>query len=489
MPACLPATGGTPVRFPDGELGRWVSLGAVTDRAVRLWLRDPSGEPRRATLLIDGVERASVVLAPSPDHDWTAAADLVLDRPRPDARFIVRVAGAERHGRLAPHPDTPTSFAFAFGSCHQPFGPPEDGTLTITPRTGIFRQMAGLLPARDARFLALIGDQIYSDGVEPIDVRDQMKKVRPPPSEEQLREAYRWIYRGSFNVPDFRRLLETQPTLMTWDDHDIAEGWGALIDWDDLDWAMFRAAEATYREYQHVRHVGASVDDRATYHRWFWFGDVGFFVLDLRGVRSYRDGRLLGDHQWRDLYQFLEAAAERGTRTLFVVAGIPVVHHAPALVRLAERIKHRYGTDLRDRWSAAPIAHERTRFLDLLLDWQSARAGRQVTLLSGDVHAGGAFRVRRKSGAGVVNQWTSSPLSTKAALPEHLANVVGSKLVNWGEDRYHSTRTALVRANNFGLVQVTPVDGGGHRIELSLYEFRPGRGVRVAAQVVGLPSA
>jgi alkaline phosphatase D len=349
--------------------------------------------------------------------------------------------------------------------------------------------MAGVLAAHGTRFLALIGDQIYSDGVEPIDVRDQVRRAASPPSDDELRECYRWLYRGYFNVADFRHLLEAQPTMMAWDDHDITEGWGALIDWDELDWRLFRAAEAAYREYQHVRHIGARVDDQAPYHRSFWFGDVGFFVLDLRGVRSYRDGRQLGDRQWRDFCQFLEQAAERRIQTLFVVAGIPVVHHAPALVRLAERIKHRYGTDLRDRWSATPIVHERDRFLDLVLDWQSARAGRQVALLSGDVHAGGAFRVGRKTGPGLIHQWTSSPLSTKAALPEHLANIAGSKLVNWGEDRYHSTRTALVRANNFGLVHVVPQPEGGHRIELTLYEFRPGRGLGVAARVSSLPSA
>jgi alkaline phosphatase D len=482
------ATGGRPVLFPDGELGRWASLGGVTDRAVRVWLRDPGGDPQRATLEIDGVERAAGTLTPCPEHDWTAAADLILDRPAPDARFTVQVAGSRRHGRFAPRPDRPAALTFAFGSCHQPFGPARDGVLTVTPRTGIYRQMAGLLAARDAHFLALVGDQIYSDGVEPIDVRDEVRLFEPPPSDEQLREAYRWIYRGYFNASDFRHLLEAQPTIMAWDDHDITEGWGALIDWSDLDWRVFRAAEATYREYQHVRHVGASVDDRATYHRSFWWGDIGFFILDLRGVREYRYSRLIGDRQWRDLYQFLEEATARGTQTLFIVAGIPVVHHAPALVRLAERIKHRYGTDLRDRWSAAPIEHERTRFLELLLDWQSARAGRQVTLLSGDVHAGGAFRITRRSGPGVLNQWTSSPLTTRAALPEHLANIVGSAFVNWGDERYHSTRAALVRANNFGLVQVTPADDGGHRIELCLYAFRPGRGIRIAARVTSLPT-
>ena len=259
-------------------------------------------------------------MATSPDHDWTAAADLVLDRPGTDARFTVRAAAPSAQG-LAPHSMRRAAFTFAFGSCHQPFGPPEDGTLTL-PRGPASPPDGRLRRARDARFLALIGDQIYSDGVEPIDVRDQMRKL-PPLFEEQIREAYRWIYTAR-STSSFRRLLEAQPTLMAWDDHDIAEGWGALNDWDDLDWAMFQAAEATYREYQHVRHVGASVDDRATYHRSFWFGDVGFFVLDLRSVRSYRDGRLLGDRQWRDLYQLLEAATERGTQTLFIVAGIPL---------------------------------------------------------------------------------------------------------------------------------------------------------------------
>jgi alkaline phosphatase D len=476
------------LRFPDGELGRWASLGAVSERSVRVWLRDPSGEPQQAILEIDGVERGAVTLTPSSEHDWTAAGDLHLDRPRPNAHFTVRVAGFKREGRFAPLPDTPAEFTFAFGSCHQPFGPPRDGTLTLDDGAGIYRPMDATLTAHEARFLALTGDQIYSDGVEPIDVRAEARRARPAPSDEELRDRYRWLYRGYFNVSAFRVMLEARPTLMSWDDHDITEGWGALIEWDELDMRVFRAAEATYREYQHVRHIGASVEEQATYHRSFWFGDVGFFVLDLRGVRSYRDGRLMGEQQWRDLYRFFEQASERATQTIFVVAGVPVVHHAPALVRLAERIRHKSGTDLRDRWSATPIAHERVRFLELLLDWQSARPSRQVAVLSGDVHAGAAFRVKRRTGPGEILQWTSSPLSTHAALPAVIASVIGSKLVNLGEDRYRSTRSALVRGNNFGLVQVAPRRQGGHRIQLSLYEYTPGRGIRVAARVAATPS-
>lgn len=476
------------LRFPDGELGLWASLGGVTERSVRVWLRDPAGAPHVATLDVEGGGRAEITLRPSPDHDFTVAANIELDRPHPNAPFTVQVAGFQRRGRFAPEIDAPTELTFGFGSCHQPFGPPKNRTLTLEPRSGIYRQMAGVLTARQARFLALTGDQIYSDGVEPIDVRDDARRANTPPSDDDLREAYRWLHRGYFNVSGFRELLEAQPTLMTWDDHDITEGWGALIDWDELDWRVFRAAEAIYREYQHVRHVGASVDDRAPYSQCSWFGNIGFFTLDLRGLRSYRDGRLLGEEQWRQFSSFLEQCTQRETPTLFITAGIPVVHHSPALVRFAERVHHRYGTDLRDRWSATPITHERTRFLDLLLDWQAARAGRQVVILSGDVHAGAAFQVRRTSGPGVLHQWTSSPLSTQAGLPERIANIVGSALVNVGEDGYRSTRQAMILGNNFGVVRATP-KSGGHDLELSLYEYRPGRGVRVAARVVAAPSA
>ncbi len=475
------------LRFPDGELGLWASLGAVTERSVRVWLRDPEARPRVATLQVENGGRAEISLQADPDHDFTVAADLVLDRPWPNAPFTVHVAGFERRGRLAPEPDVPTPLTFAFGSCHQPFGPPRDGTLTLDPRAGIYRQMAGVLAARQARFLSLIGDQIYSDGVDPIDLRDNAHRARRPPSDDELRAAYRWLHRGYFNVSGFRELLEAQPTMMAWDDHDITEGWGALIDWDDLDQRIFRAAESTYREYQHVRHTGTSVHDRAPYSRCFWFGNIGFFTLDLRGLRSYRDGRLLGDEQWRQFDDFLHQASARETPTLVITAGIPVVHHAPALVRLAERVPHRYGTDLRDRWCATPIAHDRTRLLDLLLDWQAAGPRRQVVIISGDVHAGAAFRVTRRDGPGLIHQWTSSPLSTHAALPELIANVIGSELVNFGEDRFHSTRLALVRKNNFGVMQATPASGGGHNIELTLHEYVPGRGVRIAARVAVLP--
>jgi alkaline phosphatase D len=475
------------VRFPDGELGRWACLGAVSDRAVRVWLREPAGGPQRATLSIDGEVVGETELRPDPAHDWIDAADLTLEQPRPEAELLVRVAGLERRGRFAPTPGSPTSFSFGFGSCHEPFVPGPEGALGIHPGAGLYPPMAQLLQVRGARFLALVGDQVYTDGVRPIELRDQMRARRPPPSDQELLARCQWLYRGYFNQAGFKALLESLPTVMIWDDHDIFEGWGSLLDWDELDARVVQAAETTYRAYQHLHNHGARVDDQAPYHYCFWYGNVGFFTLDLRGVRSYQDGRLLGERQWRDLEAFLAEATARDVPTLFIIASIPVVHHSPIMARLLEWIPVRFGTDIRDRWSALPIAHERAKFLERILDWQTGAPARQVVVLSGDVHAGAAFRYRRPGG-GSLHQWTSSPLSTHPKPAEHLANLLGSTLVGLGEGRAEIERLALEWRNNFGLVQVTALPSGGHRLELGLHAYRAERAdLELAVQLVSTP--
>ena len=256
----------TEFRFAGGELDRWACLGAVTDRSVRLWLRDPRGGPRPATLEIDSELVARCELDPAAEHDWIAAADLTLARPRPDAVVSVQVEGVERRARLAPTSGVPTAFTFAFGSCHQPFETAPDGSVVRHSGAGLYSAMARTLRARDARFLLLLGDQVYSDGVPSIQVRHGFKDRGALPSEDEIRAIYRRIYRGYFNEPGFRALLEGWPTSMIWDDHDICEGWGSMLEEDELDRRLFRAAEAAYREYQHLHNDGTSIDDTAPYH-------------------------------------------------------------------------------------------------------------------------------------------------------------------------------------------------------------------------------
>ena len=214
--------------------------------------------------------------------------------------------------------------------------------------------MARVLRERWVRFLALIGDQVYSDGVESIQLHHAAQRATWP-SDERLLEWYRHVYRGYFNQSGYRALLEEWPAQMIWDDHDILEGWGSLRDPTELECRLYRAAATAYREYQHLRHVGTSVDDEAPYDRQFWLGDVGFFVLDLRGGRDYRVGRVLGERQWQDLDAFLAEAGADAVPTVFIVASVPIIHLPPGGTRLFEWLPNDEGTDVRDRWDAGPL--------------------------------------------------------------------------------------------------------------------------------------
>ena len=394
--------------FPAGELATSAGLGAITDRSARVWLRCPDGGDQVASLRIEGEIVAQAILRPSADHDWIAAANLALDRPAPNTPFTLQVAGLSRPGQLAPAPGARAAFSFAFGSCHLPFQRRREGGLAVHPGVGLYPAMAHRVRARATRFLIFLGDQIYSDGIPRIDVRRDLKRRAETITDGEILDVYRHIYRGYFNEPGFRTLVEEWPSYFAWDDHDIFQGWGSRRVVDAFDRRLFRAAARAYREYQHLRNPGAGPDDPPPYHYSFWFGDTGFFVFDLRGVRDYPTGVLLGERQRRDFARFLEEAGDRQAATLFIVASVPIVHFAPGLVRLTEWIPGSHGSGMRDRWNAAPFAADRELVLESLFEWQAGRPERQVIVLSGDVHAGAEFQIRPRRGPGTILQLTSS---------------------------------------------------------------------------------
>ncbi len=165
---------------------------------------------------------------------------------------------------------------------------------------------------------------------------------------------------------------------MIWDDHDIIEGWGSLLGPTELDRRLFWAASTAYREYHPLRIVGADVDAAPPYHYSFWYGDVGFFVLDLRGERNYRAGRVIGERQWQDLDEFVRTAAQHGIPTVFVVSSIPLVHLPPAFDHLLEWVPGARGTDIRDRWAVWPTGASATDCWSASsFGWSRTRDGRR----------------------------------------------------------------------------------------------------------------
>lgn len=474
--------------FPNGLLDDAVELGAVDSRSVRLWVRHPGATEVRARLEVEGQPPVEAAIALSADTDWTGAIVLELPDDAPGQPFVCFALGQQLRGRLAPLPDSHAGLVFAFGSCHRPFKVTGDGRLEPNRASGIYPAMAAELKRRDARMLLLLGDQVYSDELPPVSVRDNLPgdEQQPPPLEMVI-AAYRRVSRGFLGQAGIRRLRERFPTYCIWDDHDIFNNWGSRLEKTPRDQRLFEAASRVYSEYQHQRNPGRTYGP-PPYHYSFRYGDIGFFVLDVRGARDYQHGRLLGEAQWDAFAAYLKGEDTATIQTLFVISSIPVAHISRWMAKLFDRLPGDNGNAIRDRWCAAAFVESRDTMLEMLATWQTAAPGRQVCLLSGDVHAASAFTIRRRTGGGVIQQFTSSALTTPNTISQRILNALVVRLPNLFEPRFHFRRRLLTFSNNYGLVRVQPLPKGGHRVTFTVraWHARQQR-LRTAGRVVASP--
>ena len=455
-------------RFPNGELAEAAELGAVTERSVRLWVRTPNTERLEARLDVDGQPVVSAAVTLSAEHDWTGVVDLVLPGPAPNAPFTVTAGSRTLHGRFAPAPDEHASFTFAFGSCHYPFEVDEQGVARLRGATRIYPAIRDDLLAADARFLLMIGDQIYADAVPPLSVRDELPgDADHPPPHELLVDAYRRVTRGYFAESGFRSVREALPALCMWDDHDIFNNWGSLKTETALDHRLFTAAACVFGEYQDGRNPGGG-QRVPPFDYVYRFGTAGFYATDVRSARSYEDGRLFGRAQWERFLAFMRGEEARRLQTLFVVASVPVAHAARWLALVFERLPGDYGAAVRDRWVSSSFRESRDEFLETLFAWQDDEPNRRVVLLSGDIHEADALAIRRRGRPGTIWQFTSSAFTSPPSTTLRRFNWIATRFPNLFEDRFRFERRFLLPKNNIGLVRLTARPGGGHDIRYTV---------------------
>jgi alkaline phosphatase D len=466
-----------------------VELGAVDDRSVRIWVRQ-AGEPRvEGTLEVEGQRPVLGSVELSQATDWTGSIVFALDEPAPDCPFSCRVGARVLTGRLTPSPGTASTLGLAFGSCNLPIRGDPTGRIGWAQGALIYPAMRARMQAVGARLLLLIGDQLYSDIPAPISIPtafDERREQRAVLFGEML-TAFRERYRLFFDAPGFRELREQFPTYCIWDDHEIVDAWGSQLERRPNDPVLFDAAARAYWEYQHQRNPGSRATPPFEYG--FWFGDVGFFVLDLRGERDYDRKVLLGPSQWEALQSFLSECDRNGTTSVFVVASVPIAHVSRWAVLSLGWVHAAVEANIRDRWCSAGFIADRNRLLDTLIEWQTAAPTRQVFVLSGDVHAASAFTIRQRKGTGVIRQLNSSAFSHPLHGADLLLNRAATYLPNLFEPRYRFRRHALVYENNFGLVRLEPLPAGGHRVEFTVQAWQPRRrALRVGARIVCTPA-
>jgi phosphodiesterase/alkaline phosphatase D-like protein len=389
---------------------------------------------------------------------------------------------------LAPAPADHSRVVFGFGSCNRPFTATPDHRLRLSPVAGLYPAMDRDLQRQHADFILLAGDQVYSDELAPVSVREQLSgDAQHPPAFDAVLAAYRHVSRGFLGEAGFRQLRQHFPTYCIWDDHDIFNCWGSRLTKTPLDRQLFAAASRAYCEYQQVRNPGGRIG-APPYTYTFRYGSVGYLVLDLRGCRDYEQHHLLGQAQWLAVQAYLAGPDAATVQTLFVVSSIPIAHVSRWLAALFDRLPGSNGNAVRDRWCSAAFVDSRDALLDELFAWQAQRRERQVIVLSGDVHCASAFTIRPRRGDGLIQQFTSSALTTPDPWSQRAVNRLAVQWPNLFEPRFSLRGRLVTFRNNYGLVTADPLPSGGHRVTFTVRAWqRRSRRLATAGRVVATP--
>ncbi|KAJ1462919.1 Metallo-dependent phosphatase-like protein [Pelagophyceae sp. CCMP2097] len=367
------------------------------------------------------------------DIDLSAERDLILGMRREVAVqlftitliagllfwAVVATVAASKAGRGAvaaaasafrpPPPRNTDIHRVAFGSCNQQRWPQPgfDAVSTLAPD-----------------LLVLAGDNVYGD----------CKSDGCP----ELPEAYAEMA----SKPSFQGLLRTTPIVAIWDDHDAGQNDGGAAN----PWLAF--AKQHFLDFFEVPSDDAR-RKRAGLYTSYTFGatpeaTTQVILLDARSFKSefdptderyapYKERYLpslnesrtmLGAAQWK----WLESELAEPAALRLIVSSIQIVADG-------------HGWEC---WRMFPL--ERDRLYSLL----KKRAGGAVVVLSGDRHSGAFYKY--EDGDLVVTEITSS--SWTHTSPQGFAACVDSTLPETCDEPGPNRIGAMVRANNFGTVDV-----------------------------------
>lgn len=405
--------------FGETELESLLGAGAITDRSVRIWAR--AARPGDFELVLTAAEgevgRVPVHVAGG-DTDctgaWTYPDDFSGAAPlAPDTRHRVRLERwgesiAEGRFRTAPESaaTAPRRWTFGAFSCHQPFS--SDGSINRAG-SGMLVAAHRALSEADARFVLMMGDQIYGDYPPELSLFDEdyFATIAPPGrrsilgcTRAEVRAIYQQRHRQFWALPGFGRIESSFASYPILDDHEIVDNFGTDPAHAEPPWEAVREGGLdAFFDYQISRVLrrgprGARPRELCYGFRW---GPAAFYVMDVRSQRRTRDGKttVYSRAQLEALRTFLEANADCGLFGL--VTTIPLVHVDGALVRAASALLSQ-GSDLHERWGHPLCVEHRDRLVRVLYDHSLRHPHQQILLLGGDVHTGAAYEVAFEGG-------------------------------------------------------------------------------------------
>jgi len=343
-------------------------------------------------------------------------------------------------------PATDYWFRFAYGEALSPTGrtrtAPEPGSTPDRLRFGVvsctnwqagwFSSYRHLAERGDLDAVIHLGDYLYEyqPGKYSYGHRNEDVRRHDPPRETVSLRDYRRRHAQYKTDPDLRVLHAAVPFIVTWDDHEVADGSWAHGAYEHKAAegsyaARKRVAQQAYDEWMPVRLSGTAVagDGRKIYRR-LQFGQlVDLSMLDLRSYRSQRVGEddpaiedpgrtIAGEHQLAWLSANLATSPCRwklvGNPVMIAPVRLPPRPAAEefALSQTVSFTPLRSSAPNTDEWDGYPSDRRR------LLGRIESDATTDVVFLTGDVHTAWATEVPGPSGSVVATEMVCSSITS-----------------------------------------------------------------------------
>ena len=376
----------------------------------------------------------------------------------------------------------------AVWSCNQPYETDEAGAATFNPEVPASLDWVENRVKEFAPHVVWgLGDTAYADGTEATNFVDEFygrtDLASAPEIRDELRTAYRRMYRSHWSFPALQRMMCTIPHLTVWDDHEIRDGWGS----EEQDFAggnpvVFDAAREIAEEFilnngPRIRPTGDGEQPDA--HQAYISGSVACFVFDGRTSRRYSDpgGRIISDDQFADFESFCrQIASDRRVRFLVMGTAVPFINlkdiveelgsQAPkALTDLMAGIRD----DIRDSWHSKGNREGLKRLVRILRNLHWRRPDIDIVNVSGDIHVANAFSFQPFGFTKALYQFTSSAITNRDHPPAALAALVDVGATTFSEVLGFVTRIwdSLTSPN---IMTLTPV-GDVLRVTLRVYDL------------------
>jgi hypothetical protein len=262
-------------------------------------------------------------------------------------------------------------------------------------------------------FACGIGDQVYVEGDyhrypeyglrHPMSAWTVEAQPRPRVGLGSLPRFLDVCYRAHWSFTTLEAALRSCPAVMTWDDHDIRDGWGSHGDehvYRDSYFRVFREAFVAHQLQRGPRPFAAELARRdAPLWQSFTVCGVPVFLLDLRTCRDVSVPAVMGSAQWDALRAWFASLDPARSRHYVLVSSVPIFYRVGDRANIAAAFTDEVRDDLLDTWTSAPNQAE---WRDLVAEIAAAGArGLRGVVFSGDYHLNSLCRVTAsRDGAG-----------------------------------------------------------------------------------------